>query len=492
MQKWLRARAARPARLRHADADRGHDQAAQPEHRVRPLAEVEPAADRRQRGRAGRDRPAGRSGRSTTGARSGDAAAAPTASATTVSTPGPDVAEGWDDWGPFYTADVRPARRARRLDGRDVPAAPPSCGGAPARARSRTSCSDSTMRVRRRQPRARCSTTARDLPARRRRRAAAGVLPGAVRPRQQLDARVPGGVRHPGRRGPAQRRRGQPARRAGCCSTTSRSSSSSATTRTIGADVRRRARYVVRMKQPRRGLARHGAQHRRRHLVADQRLYAPPAAWSHGYLWGADIGDDPGRRAFRPQPTRIAGRPPARRRRAGRRDGYTLEIDSPTAVRTRSTRLRRGRARRHRGASFDRRARSRVSATVAATSAALEQAGEEIGLTFTRPRASTLPGARPGRARAADRGADRRRRPGESGSLRQLGFAADPVSTGRRSTRAPDRPAGQLRRRSSTGRATRRRRTRTARARLTAFFAARRRLRRRGATAPRSSPRAAR
>ena len=47
---------ARSARLRLADADRGDDQAAQPEHRVRPVAEVEPAADRRQRGRGQRDR----------------------------------------------------------------------------------------------------------------------------------------------------------------------------------------------------------------------------------------------------------------------------------------------------------------------------------------------------------------------------------------------------------------------------------------------------
>ncbi len=48
---------ARPARLRVADAGRGDDQAAQPEHRVRPVAEVESAADRLQRGRHGRHRP---------------------------------------------------------------------------------------------------------------------------------------------------------------------------------------------------------------------------------------------------------------------------------------------------------------------------------------------------------------------------------------------------------------------------------------------------
>jgi len=58
---WMKAgaRHGRHARLRDADADRGDDQAAQPEHRVRQLAQVEPAADRLQRGRAERGRPAG-------------------------------------------------------------------------------------------------------------------------------------------------------------------------------------------------------------------------------------------------------------------------------------------------------------------------------------------------------------------------------------------------------------------------------------------------
>ncbi len=43
-------RGARPARLRHPDADRGDHEAAQPEHRVRPLAQVEPGPHRLQRG----------------------------------------------------------------------------------------------------------------------------------------------------------------------------------------------------------------------------------------------------------------------------------------------------------------------------------------------------------------------------------------------------------------------------------------------------------
>ena len=46
-------------------------------------------------------------------------------------------------------------------------------------------------------------------------------------------------------------------------------------------------------------------------------LYAPPAAWSHGYLWGADVVTRAARRGVRPehQPD-PQGQPPARRRRA--------------------------------------------------------------------------------------------------------------------------------------------------------------------------------
>ena len=67
--------------------------------------------------------------------------------------------------------------------------------------------------LRRRATAARCWRPARVLPPGRGQRAAAGVLPAAVRRGQQLDARVPEGVRDPDGRGAAQRARGQPARR---------------------------------------------------------------------------------------------------------------------------------------------------------------------------------------------------------------------------------------------------------------------------------------
>jgi hypothetical protein len=64
-------------------------------------------------------------------------------------------------------------------------------------------------------------------------------------------------------------------------------------------------------------------------------LYAPPAAWSHGYLWGADVVRVPRDATFSPQTNRIlkashllGGVEP------GTATGYALEIDSPTAVRT--------------------------------------------------------------------------------------------------------------------------------------------------------------
>ena len=92
--------------------------------------------------------------------------------------------------------------------------------------------------------------------------------------------------------------------------------------------------YVVWMTQPRRGLADTALSIGVDISPRIQRLYAPPAAWSHGYLWGADtvtISDDTRFRARTDRikrPTRLKGSVPS-----GQVDAYTLEIDSPTAVR---------------------------------------------------------------------------------------------------------------------------------------------------------------
>jgi hypothetical protein len=96
-----------------------------------------------------------------------------------------------------------------------------------------------------------------------------------------------------------------------------------------------RGSYVVFMTQAHRGLADTalgiGAD-----ISADiERLYAPPGAWSHGYLWGADIVRVPREAAFAPNTNRVLG---ASHIRGGVEPGtataYALVVDSPTAVRT--------------------------------------------------------------------------------------------------------------------------------------------------------------
>jgi hypothetical protein len=72
-------------------------------------------------------------------------------------------------------------------------------------------------------------------------------------------------------------------------------------------------------------------------------LYAPPAAWSHGYLWGADVVRVPRDAPFSPRTNRIlkashllGGVEP------GPTNAYALVIDSPTAVRTLNTLMGEG------------------------------------------------------------------------------------------------------------------------------------------------------
>jgi Zinc carboxypeptidase len=93
--------------------------------------------------------------------------------------------------------------------------------------------------------------------------------------------------------------------------------------------------YVIPMTQARRGLVDTalgiGVD------ISDEigQLYAAPAAWSHGFLWGADVVLIPRGAAFAPQTNRVTrsshllgGVEP------GGADHYALVIDSPTAVRT--------------------------------------------------------------------------------------------------------------------------------------------------------------
>ena len=95
--------------------------------------------------------------------------------------------------------------------------------------------------------------------------------------------------------------------------------------------------YVIWMAQPRRGLADTALSIGVDISPRIQRLYAPPAAWSHGYLWGADTVTIPDGARFAPRtdavlrPNRLhGGVEPGH----GTGKGYALDLDSPTAVRT--------------------------------------------------------------------------------------------------------------------------------------------------------------
>jgi hypothetical protein len=64
-------------------------------------------------------------------------------------------------------------------------------------------------------------------------------------------------------------------------------------------------------------------------------LYAPPGAWSNGFLWGADVVTIGRNRRFSPATRRITETDAVEGGvRPGRSDWYALEVDSRTAVRT--------------------------------------------------------------------------------------------------------------------------------------------------------------
>jgi hypothetical protein len=177
-------------------------------------------------------------------------------------------------------------------------------------------------------------------------------------------------------------------------------------------------------------------------------LYAPPAAWSHGYLWGADVVTIPDGAAFSPRTDRI--RRPNRldgglENGSGRPSAYALEIDSPTAVRAVNELVRGGAV-----AWFATEAFSAGPAGTAifgadrATERLLDDVGDDRGLTF-RP----LRGALPARERIEK--VPRFRvlyNPGNAAGqtdfwpLEQLGFEADLVSVNELNTAASDPLAG--------------------------------------------------
>jgi hypothetical protein len=165
----------------------------------------------------------------------------------------------------------------------------------------------------------------------------------------------------------------------------------------IGSQTFEEDSYVVWMTQPRRGLADTAMS-----LGVDisdriQRLYAPPAAWSHGYLWGADTVTIPDDVRFSPRtdrihrPNRLKGSLPK-----GKVKGYTLQVDSPTAVRALNELVRSGADASLATTAFSGGpAGTAVFGADRTTKRLLEDAARESGLDFGKLGSGALPSLKP-------------------------------------------------------------------------------------------------
>ena len=193
--------------------------------------------------------------------------------------PGPAVAEGWDDWGPFYTPMYA---QHVGLNGSTVEmcnSTGTGCLFSPASTATRGRLGAriiqeivvwSTPALRPREPQRTAPRRARALPPRRGERAPAAVLRASVRRRQQLDGRVPDCLHRPHGQRAAQRARGQSAGRLAARQRHPRPRDEA------GVHLRRRdlpqgfIRGLHESGAPRPG--RHGVGHRRRHFRRHQHL----------------------------------------------------------------------------------------------------------------------------------------------------------------------------------------------------------------------------
>ena len=202
-------------------------------------------------------------------------------------------------------------------------------------------------------------------------------------------------------------------------------------------------------------------------------LYAPPAAWSHGFLWGADIVQIPAGAGFAPAthevfgPEKLAGGV-----EPGPAEAYVLEIDSPAAVRTLNSLISSGVGTEIATASFTNGDRTYPAGTAifsASDQQTLDRVGKESGLRFGIA-GPALPAREPRtsvpKVAVLTGGLTQ-----EIWVLRNLGFTADPVPTGNTSAlntpTAPDPLAGYDVIYNQAGWPV----GPTARARLTSFFA---------------------
>ncbi|MGH3011464.1 MAG: M14 family zinc carboxypeptidase [Gaiellaceae bacterium] len=166
-------------------------------------------------------------------------------------------------------------------------------------------------------------------------------------------------------------------------------------------------------------------------------LYAPPAAWSHGYLWGADIVEIPLDSGFSPVSNRInkTTTPPGGVE-PGRAEAYALELDSATAVRTLNSLIGGGLTAEMALEAFPARTGGTLPAGTIlfgddqATRVKLATAGRNNGLLFRRIVSEDLPSDtdpidRAPRILALTGGVNQ-----DVWSLRDLGFPVDFMSTG--------------------------------------------------------------
>ena len=233
--------------------------------------------------------------------------------------------------------------------------------------------------------------------------------------------------------------------------------------------------WVVEMDQPLRGLAYTALGAGQDISAKIAILYAPPGAWSHGFLWGADVLEIPDGAKFNPDTKDVRKVKNAPGGVEGSRSAaaFALEVDSPTAVRTLNALLKSGQTAQLATAPFTNSLGDQMPAgTVlfpASARRVLEDAGDDSGLWFFGVRSSGMPTAEPidrSPRIAALTGAVNQ----DIWVLRELGFTADPVSTATINS-APSDPLANYDVVFNTG-AWPGTTQPTARARLTAFFAA--------------------
>jgi hypothetical protein len=193
--------------------------------------------------------------------------------------------------------------------------------------------------------------------------------------------------------------------------------------------------YVVWMTQAHRGLADTALSIGTNISGLIQQLYAPPGAWSHGYLWGADTLVIPRDADFAPITNRVlkashllGGVEP------GVADAYVLAIDSPAAVRSLNALLAGGITAQLATVSFSSPmgdtlpAGSAIFAADPATKVALASIGRANDVWFMRAYTADLPATEP-IDRVPHIAVLTTSVTQEIWSMRNLGFTADPIAT---------------------------------------------------------------